>query len=92
MRRDTKVKKKSDERKNEPGRARAAKCAAGAFCRLVQGPLLASARPSAFGAYAGGLNVLDEAFGPLFSRHRLEVWMMGRAEVYPVLGSLLLPD
>ena len=46
----------------------------------------------AFGAYAGGLNVLDEAFGPLFSRHHLEAWMMGRADVYPVLGSLLLPD
>ena len=46
----------------------------------------------AFGAYAGGLNVLDEAFGPLFLRHRLEAWMMGRADVYPVLGSLLLPD
>jgi DNA ligase-associated metallophosphoesterase len=46
----------------------------------------------AFGAYAGGLNVLDEAFGPLFARHRLEAWMMGRADVYPVLGSLLLPD
>ncbi|MGH6804328.1 MAG: ligase-associated DNA damage response endonuclease PdeM [Methyloceanibacter sp.] len=46
----------------------------------------------AFGAYAGGLNVLDEAFGPLFLRHQLEAWMMGRADVYPVLGSLLLPD
>ncbi|MCJ7529194.1 MAG: ligase-associated DNA damage response endonuclease PdeM [Methyloceanibacter sp.] len=46
----------------------------------------------AFGAYAGGLNVLDEAFGPLFSRQRLEAWMMGRADVYPVIGSLLLPD
>ena len=46
----------------------------------------------AFGAYAGGLNVLDEAFGPLFSRRQLEAWMMGRADVYPVLGSLLLPD
>jgi DNA ligase-associated metallophosphoesterase len=46
----------------------------------------------AFGAYAGGLNVLDKAFGPLFLRHRLEAWMMGRADVYPVLGSLLLPD
>jgi DNA ligase-associated metallophosphoesterase len=46
----------------------------------------------AFGAYAGGLNVLDAAFGPLFLRHRLEAWMMGRADVYPVLGSLLLPD
>jgi DNA ligase-associated metallophosphoesterase len=46
----------------------------------------------AFGSYAGGLNVLDAAFGPLFLRHRLEAWMMGRADVYPVLGSLLLPD
>jgi hypothetical protein len=46
----------------------------------------------AFGAYAGGLNVLDAAFGPLFLRQRLEAWMMGRADVYPVLGSLLLPD
>jgi DNA ligase-associated metallophosphoesterase len=46
----------------------------------------------AFGAYAGGLNVLDAAFGPLFLRHRLEAWMMGRSDVYPVLGTLLLPD
>lgn len=46
----------------------------------------------AFGAYAGGLNVCDEAFAPLFSRHQFEAWMMGRANVYPVLGSLLLPD
>ena len=46
----------------------------------------------AFGAYAGGLNLRDEAFAPLFHRHRLEAWMMGRANVYPVLGSLLLPD
>jgi metallophosphoesterase superfamily enzyme len=46
----------------------------------------------AFGAYAGGLNVLDEAFHPLFQRHQLEAWMMGRHDVYPVLGSLLLPD
>jgi DNA ligase-associated metallophosphoesterase len=46
----------------------------------------------AFGAYTGGLNVLDEAFQPLFLRHQLEAWMMGRNAVYPVLGSLLLPD
>ncbi len=46
----------------------------------------------AFGAYAGGLNVLHEAFRPLFLRHQLEAWMMGRHAVYPVLGSLLLPD
>ena len=46
----------------------------------------------AFGAYAGGLNLLHEAFQPLFLWHRLEAWMMGRHAVYPVLGSLLLPD
>ena len=46
----------------------------------------------AFGAYAGGLNVLDEVFQPLFLRRQLEAWMMGRHAVYPVLGSLLLPD
>lgn len=46
----------------------------------------------AFGAYAGGLNVLHEAFQPLFLWHRLEAWMMGRHAVYPVLGSLLIPD
>jgi len=46
----------------------------------------------AFGAYAGGLNVLHDAFQPLFRWHQLEAWMMGRQAVYPVLGSLLLPD
>jgi DNA ligase-associated metallophosphoesterase len=46
----------------------------------------------AFGAYTGGLNVLDEAFAPLFMRPRLEAWMMGKASVYPVLGTLLMPD
>ncbi|MEM7191610.1 MAG: ligase-associated DNA damage response endonuclease PdeM [Pseudomonadota bacterium] len=46
----------------------------------------------AFGAYTGGLNVLHDAFKPLFAWHRLEAWMMGRHAVYPVLGSLLLPD
>lgn len=46
----------------------------------------------AFGAYTGGLNVLHEAFKPLFRWQQLEAWMMGRRAVYPVLGSLLLPD
>ncbi len=46
----------------------------------------------AFGAYAGGLNVLDRAFADLFLRHRLEAWMMGGTDIYPVLGSMLLPD
>jgi DNA ligase-associated metallophosphoesterase len=46
----------------------------------------------AFGAYAGGLNVLDSAFAPLFQRHRLEAWMTGRAEVYPFQAEQLIPD
>ena len=46
----------------------------------------------AFGAYTGGLNVLDDAFGPLFLPRQLEAWMMGRSAVYPVRGSALLPD
>jgi DNA ligase-associated metallophosphoesterase len=46
----------------------------------------------AFGTYTGGLNVLDEAFGPLFLRHHLEAWMTGRSDVYPMRASMLLPD
>jgi DNA ligase-associated metallophosphoesterase len=46
----------------------------------------------AFGAYAGGLNVLDRAFSPLFVRHRLAAWMTGRTEVYPFQAAQLLPD
>ena len=46
----------------------------------------------AFGAYAGGLNVLDEAFSTLFVRHRLKAWMAGRSGVYPLQASVLLPD
>ncbi|MGI8725304.1 MAG: ligase-associated DNA damage response endonuclease PdeM [Methyloceanibacter sp.] len=46
----------------------------------------------AFGAYTGGLNVLDAAFGALFLQPSLEAWMMGRADVYPIQGRALLPD
>jgi uncharacterized protein len=46
----------------------------------------------AFGAYTGGLNVLDDVFGALFLRHRLEAWMTGRSDVYPMQASMLLPD
>ena len=47
----------------------------------------------AFGAYTGGLNVLDEAFGPLFgpdsSAARFSVLMLGDAGLYPVsIGRL----
>jgi DNA ligase-associated metallophosphoesterase len=46
----------------------------------------------AFGAYAGGLNVLDDAYRGLFHWHRLEAWMTGRFDVYPIDASMLLPD
>jgi metallophosphoesterase superfamily enzyme len=46
----------------------------------------------AFGAYAGGLNVLDEAFGPLFLWQQLKAWMTGKLGVYPMQASMLLPD
>ena len=46
----------------------------------------------AFGAYTGGLNVLDDAFGALFLRHRLAAWMTGKSDVYPMKASMLLPD
>jgi DNA ligase-associated metallophosphoesterase len=46
----------------------------------------------AFGAYTGGLNILDDAFAPFMLRHRLEAWMMGRSGVYPVRARALLPD
>lgn len=46
----------------------------------------------AFGAYTGGLNVLDDAFSPLFLWHRLKAWMTGKSAVYPLQASMLLPD
>ena len=46
----------------------------------------------AFGAFTGGLNVLDEAFSPLFHWQAMEAWLTGRSGVYPVQASLLLPD
>ncbi len=46
----------------------------------------------AFGAYTGGLNVLDDAFSALFLRRALEAWMLGKLEVYPIGARALLPD
>lgn len=46
----------------------------------------------AFGAYTGGLNVLDPAYRGLFERPRLIAWLIGEARVYPVRGQALLPD
>ena len=38
----------------------------------------------AFGAFTGGLNVLDDAFLPLFGSDGMRVWMLGQEGVYPV--------
>jgi DNA ligase-associated metallophosphoesterase len=46
----------------------------------------------AFGAYAGGLNVCDGAFAPLFGTAPPTALMLGRARVYAVAGHRLLPD
>jgi len=46
----------------------------------------------AFGAYTGGLNLLDRAWHGLFDRPRLIAWMIGDARVHPVRAAALLPD
>ncbi len=46
----------------------------------------------AFGAYTGGLNVLDDAYRGMFDRVRMIAWMIGDQRVYPVRGPMLVPD
>jgi DNA ligase-associated metallophosphoesterase len=46
----------------------------------------------AFGAYAGGLNVRDAAFGGLFAPGALTAWMLGDAGVYAIAAWGLRPD
>jgi DNA ligase-associated metallophosphoesterase len=46
----------------------------------------------AFGTYAGGLNILDKAFDPLFGSDGMAVWMLGQEGLYPVAPRLLRPD
>ena len=46
----------------------------------------------AFGAYTGGLNVLDDAFEPLFGHDGFNVCMMGHEGLYPVATRLLRAD
>lgn len=43
----------------------------------------------AFGVYAGGLNILDEAFGTIFAGDGLKVWMLGQDRVYAVASRQL---
>jgi hypothetical protein len=46
----------------------------------------------AFGSYAGGLNVLDDAFAPLFPGRDFIAHMLGDGRVYAVAGRQLWPD
>jgi len=46
----------------------------------------------AFGTYTGGLNILDDAFDPLFGSDGMSVWMLGQEGLYPVAPRLLRPD
>ena len=46
----------------------------------------------AFGAFTGGLNILDEAFAPVFDGGGLAVWMLGRTALYPVAPRHLSAD
>lgn len=45
----------------------------------------------AMGAYAGGLNVLDSAFSPLFGGG-FEAWMIGDSRLFRISRGQLLPD
>lgn len=46
----------------------------------------------AFGAYTGGLNVLEKAFEPMFGADGLRVWMLGQEGLYPIATRLLRED
>lgn len=46
----------------------------------------------AFGAFTGGLNVLDEAFRAVFGDASFSVQVLGRDGVYPVAVTALRPD
>lgn len=46
----------------------------------------------AFGTFTGGLNVMDEAFEPLFGSDGMSVWMLGQDGVYPVATRFLCGD
>jgi metallophosphoesterase superfamily enzyme len=46
----------------------------------------------AFGAYTGGLDVLDIAFRGLFAHASFRAFMLGEDRVYPVGRKALRPD
>jgi hypothetical protein len=46
----------------------------------------------AFAAFSGGVNVLSDAFRPLFGNGGMAVWMLGREGLYPVATRFLAGD
>lgn len=46
----------------------------------------------AFGVLAGGLNVLDRAFQPLFAAGMLRAFLIGDGRLFPIAGAALSPD
>lgn len=46
----------------------------------------------AFGAYAGGLNILDRAFRPLFAERGFQAWILGDERVHAVSRRTLRRD
>ena len=46
----------------------------------------------AFGAYTGGLNILDKAYAGLFEPRSFRAFVMGDEKVYPVPTRMLRPD
>jgi hypothetical protein len=46
----------------------------------------------AFGAFAGGLNVRDAAFEPLFGSRRKTAHVLGRSGVYPISERFCAPE
>lgn len=46
----------------------------------------------AFGAYAGGLNILDEAFAQLMKRDAWRIHALGRDRLYAIAPALLCAD
>lgn len=46
----------------------------------------------ALGAFTGGLNVLDEAYGPCFPDGGMMVFALSREAVIPVSQARLIPD
>jgi hypothetical protein len=65
------------------GRSVRRRCFAGDGHRLIL---------PAFGAYAGGLNVLDRAFAGLFAPRTFRAFMLGETRIYAVGPRVLRPD